>query len=252
MDTIDGKSVQIWYLNTQSLDCAVEKLASQYLSPEETERCDRFRFAADRRDFVIAHDLLRRALSRYGNASPAEWQFVTNEYGRPVLATNADQAQPLAFSLTHTQGCVACAITTGAPVGIDVETIRRSTDALDVAHRYFSIDERTWLSQCGGPSRSILFTELWTLKEAFLKAIGTGLAGLPANGISIRYNEKEGIEFSTPPGINFKEWHLALFAPTNNVRIGLAVRNSVRSRFLMRDDAIDGPTLSPVRVSASP
>ena len=203
-------NVRILYRYTEGLDSAAVELAEQHLSIEERGRRDQLHFEADRRDFTIAHDLLRRALSQYADVRPKDWRFATNDYGKPFIKSADPQLRALSFSLSHTKGCVACAITSGTSIGVDVETIDRSQLIQRVADRFFSKRETSWLRRCSDDLRSARFIELWTLKEAFLKAIGVGLSGSLAQG-SFHLDDHKRIEFSPPPTFEAREWYFALF-----------------------------------------
>ena len=250
MLALKDSEVHIWYRSSLLVTTNAQEIASQYLSIEERAHRDRLRFGDDRRDFTIAHDLLRRVLSNYGTRAPADWQFVTDEYGKPTLESDDAQVQPLAFSLSHTRGCVACAITTAsAPLGIDIERIGQLEDIQEIADRYFSDEEAAWLRECPDELRTVRFTEGWTLKEAFLKATGVGLSGSLAN-ISFRFHENARIEFSTPPDIESDIWHFALFEPDRDVRVGVAIQSTTQPCFLMRQDDGDGSMLAPILKSS--
>src|SRR5215813_11821908 len=75
------------------------------LEPGERERANRFHFETDRRMYVAAHALLRRALSRHAPVEPAEWRFSGAEGERPEIAEPAP-ATRLRFSLSHTRSVV--------------------------------------------------------------------------------------------------------------------------------------------------
>jgi phosphopantetheinyl transferase len=239
--------VHIWYRNTKGLDSTVAEMAERHLSIEERRRRDQLSLEADRRDFTIAHDLLRRALSRYSDVPPDKWRFATNDYGRPLIESTDPHLNAISFSLSHTRGFAACGITRGTPLGIDIEPIDQSQLSQLVADRFFSEKEASWLRQCPDESRSIRFTELWTLKEAFLKAMGVGLSGSLACG-SFHLDDDNRVEFSAPPDFEMRGWHFALFEPVRNVRLGVAVC-SARPRFLVRDDQVNGRKLTPIFIS---
>lgn len=118
--------VPLWYQETAHRhDIAVGNLT---LSPEEAARAGRFLRAEDRRDYIVAHCLLREALSQYQPAyAPDAWRFETNSFGKPSISTNHLLGSPMEFSLSHTRGFVACAV---APVriGIDVEWLDREVE----------------------------------------------------------------------------------------------------------------------------
>jgi len=227
--------VSIWFRRTAALDRNTVRAADQYLSVEERARRDRLRFDTDRRDFTIAHDMLRRALSRYADVSPADWKFATNKYGKPSIESSDPQVRALSFSLSHTRGCVACAITRDAPIGVDVQRIDKTQSVKEIADRYFSEEEALWLRQCSGDLRKIRFFELWTLKEALLKALGVGLSG-SLTCVSFRLDENARIELSGPSSFDPHLWHFALFEPDLDVRLAIAINNFMRPRFLLRQD----------------
>jgi 4'-phosphopantetheinyl transferase len=222
--------------------------ADRYLSPEERVRRDRLRFGADRRDFTIAHDLLRRTLSYYKDVPPGDWQFATNEHGKPSIDSVDPQLGAMSFSLSHTRGCVACAIAPTAPVGVDIERIDRSLSVQEIADRYFSEDEAVWLRRCSDEIYPVRFAELWTLKEAFLKAMGVGLSGSLAS-VTFRLDQPGRILFTAPSVVEHKEWHFALFDLGSNMRLGVAIRSGGQPRFTVRQDGVDRPPVDPVGVS---
>jgi phosphopantetheinyl transferase len=78
-----------------------------------------------------------------------------------------------AISISHSGDLVACAISPAGCVGIDVQfpVPQRRTEA--IARQYFTLDESAWLRG----QHSDRFYMLWVLKEAYLKAVGVGLAG---------------------------------------------------------------------------
>jgi 4'-phosphopantetheinyl transferase len=246
---LHDSDVHIWYRPTTSLDSEAARSANQHLSIEERTRRNRFRFEVDSRDFTIAHDLLRRTLSRYGHLPPADWQFARNEYGKPSINSIDPKLQALSFSLSHTRGFVACAITLNTSVGIDVERTDQSPRVQEIADRYFSSTEAAWLRQSPDELRISRFVELWTLKEAFLKANGVGLFGFPTD-VSIQFDEDGGIAVAGPSTFTPNEWHFALFEPVHNVRLGIMVRGVVRPRVFIRQDEDDGCAHAPIRVSA--
>jgi 4'-phosphopantetheinyl transferase len=240
--------VHIWYHLTEELDETGVARASAILSDSERLRGQRFLFARDRRDFVAAHALTRLALSRYGSLAPAQWRFQEGAEGKPSLAAD-DRTPPLTFNLSHTHGLVACAIAPGVDVGIDVERVDRRVAAEEIATRFFSAGERADLARCPAEERARRFFELWTLKEAYIKAIGKGLSH-SLNTFGFALNEPGSIGFVPPPDVDMAAWQFALFAPTELHAIALAVRREhdriVHIDASSHDDAV---RLLPVRTS---
>jgi 4'-phosphopantetheinyl transferase len=245
--------VHIWYCITELLDCNAISTANSHLSIREKSRRDRFRFDADRRDFTVAHDLLRQALSSYADLSPSDWQFSIDACGKPSIDSNDPKLRELSFSLSHTQGFVACAITKKVPVGIDVEQIDQSLRMQEIADRYLTAEEAQQLRGCSEEARNIRLTELWTLKEAFLKAVGIGHFG-SFTDISFRLDEHRNIEFSAPTIAGFQEWQFALFEPLADVRMSIAIAGSSPPRYHLHPydgRMIDSLLASPSKHSAA-
>jgi 4'-phosphopantetheinyl transferase len=244
INMINNADVHVLYRDTRGLDGAAVELAGRNLSVEERKCRDRFHFEADRRDFTIAHDLLRRGLSRRADVVPTEWRFATSDYGKPFIDSADPELKALSFSLSYTRGYVACAITESAQVGIDVESIDHSQTSQRVADKFFSEEEASWLRQCPDDQRNTHFTELWTLKEALLKATGVGLSGLPALG-SFYFQNNNRIEFLAPQNIQAREWSFAVFEPFCGVRLGIAVHRA-RPHLLLQDHAGNAHTSVPI------
>jgi 4'-phosphopantetheinyl transferase len=201
------------------------------LSPDERTRASRFVFPVDRERYVISHALVRRMLSRYGALSPADWPFVTNAFGKPAIAPDAPAAD-LRFNLSHTRGLIACAVS-HRTVGLDVELIDDRVDGLEIASRFFCPMELDWLRAHAPEQQAARFIELWTLKESFVKGIGTGLA-CPLNSFGFAFPAAGAIRFQ-PPAETPDAWHFTLHSPTSRHRLAVAV---------MLDDAQGTPRIA--------
>jgi 4'-phosphopantetheinyl transferase len=116
---------------------------------------------------LITRALIRYALSYYVDVAPLEWEFIKNQYGRPQL-TPRFAGFNLNFNITHSQGAVACLIACGHQVGVDIEPQNRHADFFDFADTVLTPFEQAALDQN--------FLRYWTLKEAYSKALGLGLA----------------------------------------------------------------------------
>jgi 4'-phosphopantetheinyl transferase len=196
--------------------------AVRTLSSDERERADRFALARDRVAFVIAHGLLRDALSRYHAVEPSEWRFAADQYGRPALARDFTQID-VDFNLAHTDGLVACAVTRSNRVGIDAETIDKKIDE-ELTSRYLSPKEAAEVATHSVEEQTVRFLELWTLKEAAVKAIGLGLSESLQRFSFLLEGPSIYFEDTVAAGMG---WSFALFAPSPRHRIAVAVRRSV-------------------------
>jgi 4'-phosphopantetheinyl transferase len=208
---------------TDGVDESAVIAARALLSREEQTRCDQFRFACDRRDYALSHALLRTSLSRHSDVEPQRWAFDVSAHGKPRLSTPPGLAEQLTFNLSHARGFVACAVTLGTPVGIDVARTDATFDYSPIASTYFSTDEVAHLASCPQDDRMVRFMELWALKEAYAKATGEGLTEAVSD-LSFRV-ERNGIRFRPPHGIDPRAWHFMLFTPQPHYRIALAVED---------------------------
>lgn len=250
ISALDPHEVHIWFRSTESATAATVEAARVTLSADERLRADRFHFAEDCRDYTLAHDLLRRCLSSYRPVEPDAWDFQTDAAGKPFLRSDST----LSFNLSHTRQLVACAIAAGDAVGIDAERTARMLDAGAIAERYFSPFEAASLARCRDDALRVRFLELWTLKEAFAKAVGVGLT-LPLDSMSFALDEAGAIVFQPPPGFTASEWHFALFEPAGCARMAVAVQAATRPRFIAREivaaePALDVRELRPSRVTS--
>ncbi|WPT15211.1 Putative 4'-phosphopantetheinyl transferase [Picochlorum sp. SENEW3] len=132
-------------------------------------------------DRLVARAYLRRVLAEYPTmtASPCDLVFSRNKHGKPELVCG-DAPSPIRFNLTHTRGVVGVAVSTENAIGIDVEAQARETREMKLAQKYFSQDELAVLQDIPpGPERRSMFVRIWTLKEAYVKAIGRGIGAHP-------------------------------------------------------------------------
>lgn len=145
------------------------------LSADERARMQRFRFEHDRHTYLVAHALVRVALSRYAACAPPAWRFTAGAHGRPEIAPGTCE-RPLRFNLSHTRGLVAVAIALERDVGLDVEHMYPRSFDLAVARHFFAPPEVAALEALPAEAQRDRFFAYWTLKEAYIKARGLGLA----------------------------------------------------------------------------
>jgi len=163
--------VHVWTLQLDLERAAKERLET-FLSEAEVARARRFENADYRRRWVCAHGLLRVVLSGYTGTRPEEVAFEDGPGGKPRLA---DRPGPR-FNLSHADGLALVAVSPDREVGVDVERVREIGSLRALADNCFSPAERTALDQIAGPRRLQAAFAGWTRKEAFLKALGDGLA----------------------------------------------------------------------------
>jgi 4'-phosphopantetheinyl transferase len=169
------------------------------LDAADKERAARYRYVAARRRFEQAHVALRRVLAGYLDADPASLRFSSDERGRPVLA-GAHAGQPLDFSQSRTDDLALIAVSPDR-VGADVESVRPRTALADLARSHYTAAELDCLASDRDGSWLHGFYRHWTAKEAYLKAVGIGMAGL--RDVSLDCGPSPGILWRGAPAVGW-------------------------------------------------
>jgi 4'-phosphopantetheinyl transferase len=156
------------------------------LTPEESVKQQRYKFAKDRHDALITRAFIRDLLSYYAEVLPQDWRFDKGEKDKPEIINSP---LPLRFNISHTKNLIICAVTLIDDIGCDVENIGRNNDVLAIAERYFSPQETTELFALPTEEQRNRFFDYWTLKESYIKAWGLGLA-IPLADFSFTISDK--------------------------------------------------------------
>ena len=146
--------------------------AQALLSDDEGVRQRSFVSPELRRRFLAARAGLRTLLGRHLDRDPRSLAFATNEFGKPRLAGDGH----VHFNLSHSEQRAVLAISVAAEVGIDLER-ERPIEHVDLAKRYFHPNEVAAITASHDETEQRrAFFLIWTLKEAIVKALGTGLS----------------------------------------------------------------------------
>jgi len=144
------------------------------LSPDELQRALRLRFREDKDRFIAGRAVLRSIVSKYLNLPPSKVELQYGPHGKPRLTPPAGESR-LEFNLSHTGDAALVAISLAREVGIDIEKIRADISFMRLAERFFHPEEAATLRSLPPENRNAAFFELWTRKEACVKAMGIGL-----------------------------------------------------------------------------
>lgn len=168
-----ANEIHLWCVRNEEEDAGAHLAL---LSPAELERMSRLQVPSVRQQFVITRAAIRTILSGcFPDAAPRDWEFTRNPWGRPLIV-NAEAKGRVSFNIAHTDGLVVIALSGRGEVGVDVEKTSRTARALALADRYFSASEAAALRSLPAAEQHQRFLDLWTLKEAYIKACGKGLA----------------------------------------------------------------------------
>ncbi len=209
--------ITVWWLSTDAAGRADIERWSATLDEDERARTARFHFDADRRDFIAAHALLRAMLTSCLGAPPDAWRFSIDANGKPGI-DNRLAVGDVAFNLSHTRGLVAVALASHGAIGVDVEEIDDAKADLAVAEAYFAPAEVELMRRAPAADRTLCFYRLWTLKEAYLKAIGAGL-GAPLDSFAFTL---EPIRIDLGAGRDAAQWRFATLPTTGKHVLSVA------------------------------
>ncbi len=173
--------VYIWHVDLERPPHEVEALR-QLLSKDERERASRMRAPGLESRFIVCRATLRKVLARRLGCLPEAIRFVYSAAGKPELADA--EWQRIYFNLTHSREAAKIALCEGHPIGIDLEHIRPDFAITAIAERFFSTAERAALRHIPEAEMALAFFRCWTRKEAFVKAIGTGI-GFPLDEFDV-------------------------------------------------------------------
>jgi 4'-phosphopantetheinyl transferase len=177
MEHLDSQHIHLWLAFLDEL--TDPRALAEYrllLSREELQQQQRFYFERDRHRYLVTRAMVRTVLSKYAQVEPREWTFVVNQYGKPSIAPRHVSAIGIEFNVSHTDGLAIMGVARERAIGVDVENVRTQRAALEIADRFFAPVEVQALRALPVEEQPQRFFEYWTLKEAYIKARGMGLA----------------------------------------------------------------------------
>jgi 4'-phosphopantetheinyl transferase len=194
----------------------------EWLAPEERNTHGRFVTAQLAAEYLVARALVRWTLSQYEpSVAPRDWRFERTAAGRPFIT--GPRRVP-SFNLTHAGGLVACAVS-ACVVGVDTEPLGRGAEILGTMARVFSAREAAELAAVAELLRPRRAVDLWTLKEAYLKARGDGIK-VRLERISIACNPTGGYALDDVRVLDDEphDWQLAVRDVADSYVVAIAVR----------------------------
>lgn len=218
--------VHVWLTTPESVrDPALLAAYAAWMNPEERARQARFLFDRHRHQFLVARALVRSTLSRYAPIDRRDWRFTTNQWGRPDIHPEHGLGD-LHFNLSHTDGLIAVAVARSGPeLGVDVEDTWRRSHTDQIAEHFFAPAEVAALRALPPDRQHGRFFELWTLKEAYIKARGMGLAiSLHSFAYALDDGPTIGLTIDPSLGDHAHGWQLRLHSPGARHKLALAVR----------------------------
>jgi 4'-phosphopantetheinyl transferase len=228
---LEQDTIHIWRI---SLDEPTERIRSlrELLTDPEQQQADRFLFAEHRQRFTVGRAQLRRILGGYIDVAPERVDFRYTNLGKPYFAEGVSDPH-LEFNFTNSNDWALLAITHQTNLGIDIEKIREMTNMEGLARRFFAQPEIDVILQASSElRRQEYFFRCWTRKEAFLKAIGTGLT-FPLDNVCVSVDDAEpvGIQWIKDRRDEACRWELTHVTPCDGY-VGALARQSVGAQLM--------------------
>jgi 4'-phosphopantetheinyl transferase len=164
--SLNAGEIDIWFFSLNH-HCPI---AAAQLDMDEQERADRFYFQHHQQRFTKAHGTLRLILSRYVGEPAKALTFTKGLYGKPELCNKPE----LQFNLSHSGDYALLAVGSTHPLGIDLEQFSARPYA-GIGEQLFSKAENQALRDAPKRLTCLTFFNIWSQKEAFIKASGLGL-----------------------------------------------------------------------------
>jgi len=185
--------VRIWIVPVD-VPPDTEASCRDVLDGSERARAAAFVNPRDRQRFTVAHGALRFLAGHELRTRPGALTWTTGRYGKPELAP---PWSGLHTSLSHSGDMIAAAVSTGRPVGVDIQHLVRGLDPAGLSARFFPAEEAGWVAAGGDAgARADRFAQLWARKEAVVKAAG----GRLWPNLTIAVHDRDVVSCAEPRG----------------------------------------------------
>lgn len=174
--TCGSNEVHVWRVSIEDQMAHLGNLL-EILSQRELHRMFRFAIPSDRDRYTVCRATLKLILARYLDVTPEKICFWFDTNGKPQLQKERGLVD-VRFSVSHSEDLALFSVSLGRETGVDIEWIRPALASQWIAERFFPADEVKYLGQLKGISYIDGFFRCWTRMEAYLKALGQGLAGV--------------------------------------------------------------------------
>jgi 4'-phosphopantetheinyl transferase len=189
------------------------------LDEEEVVRAAQFRSETKRQRFVIRRFLLKKLLSLYLGIPCKEIHFNYGQHGKPYLSNDS----AIRFNTSHSQGLALYIISLQRQVGIDLETIQPVPEIDALLSRWFPSYQTTPLDKLSSQDKLLAFYQLWTTREAYLKALGRGVIGLQDTVDTFSTHTKSAHHHLFGESSGPDPWSFQVLTPATNFVATLAV-----------------------------
>jgi 4'-phosphopantetheinyl transferase len=212
------------------------------LKQDEKKRILNFKTELLRNRHTVSRGVLKILISKYLDADPEKVEFMYSEQGKPFLSSPKNKTN-LQFNMSHSNRLGICAFTKDNAVGVDVERIRELPNLEDMTEICMSEFEKRWFSKLPPATKNEMFYKVWTVKEAFIKAIGAGFS-FPLVNVEVKIYGNNKCEFHRikDESGSFGKWRVFTFVPEPNFTASLVTEadNSKIKRFYWEPSFTNG------------
>ncbi len=222
--TLFPNEIHLWRANL-NLPSRIIKTLANCLSEDEKKRAERFHFEQHRDRFIAGRGILRCLVANYLKISSENIIFEYSDRGKPKIAPALNQNN-LQFNVSHSQDLAIYGFKYHKNIGVDLEYIKDNIDYKQLAKRFFTPQELQLINSYPIKKQKIIFFQLWTAKEAYLKATGDGLAGsLDQIEFTLDNHYQLHLVDIKPDITQVSHWLIDNFIPQDNFIATIAIKN---------------------------
>ncbi|MDQ6976183.1 MAG: 4'-phosphopantetheinyl transferase superfamily protein [Mariprofundaceae bacterium] len=227
-------TIALWLCWPQEI--SEPSLLAQYesvLTHDETQRKNRFHFHKHRHLYLVTRAMEKTLLARYSGIHLKQLTCLRNAYGKPYLCQNG--IHPLLYyNLSHTDDLIVMALSKGCELGVDVESTHRIVCREEIVRSYFAKSETDDIQkQATEKEKNIRFYQYWTLKEAYIKALGKGI-GSNLESIHFDLTDSKKIKHTDENNLDNTLWQHYLFTTEKGHSIALVLDSREKLKVNMR------------------
>jgi 4'-phosphopantetheinyl transferase len=208
--------IKVYFCNLIKEDLSKNNyLIKNLFFEKELEELFKKKQVVDKNRTIIGRLMIHYSLMKDFQLTYKDIIIIRNNYGKPVLLNNMNNIN---FNVSHSGNYVVCAISKTNKIGIDIEEVQ--TFQKQVCELFMTKNE---LLSYKGSLDDSLVTSIWTMKESYLKAIGTGLLG-HINHIEFKKNSVIDIYQVVNKGEAIN-WWIKLYEINSRYKLSLCMNN---------------------------
>jgi len=172
---VNNHFVEVWHGDILSDACLLKGIEEQrhwsLLNQAEQEKAATFTRPELQRKYIKTQGVLREILGHYMNDAADKIEIKIAEHGKPFV-----EGSLVYFNLSHSGNKFVVAVSNVSEIGIDLEQYKERKSLSGLAGKCFADEERQYWHSLPEQQKTQQFYQFWVRKEAFVKAVGRGIA----------------------------------------------------------------------------